>query len=224
MLNRLLAYLLYTLLGTVNFIMAGIDKTYTDSFKEYKEFKTWADNQVLMFFDGHKECIGDWVWNYEKEDFSNGEIPIMNTPTWLDIYLIQNCKSDFVLERMKSVYGEDSYKDFKLIDLTAKPPKEYQQNRKIKIKRYNRSNFPLHEKPYGGKTKWWLQCNDDFLYNDETKTWTSYDSHYPHNTNTAHITSIKALVRHLRKQYLPKGIVFTINGRYVGEEYLVQVF
>ena len=64
-----MATVLYCLLGTVNFIMAGIDKTYTDSFEEYKEFKAWADNQVLMFFDGHKECIGDWVWYYEKEDF-----------------------------------------------------------------------------------------------------------------------------------------------------------
>ena len=30
----------------------------------------------------------------------------MNTPTWLDIYLIQNCKSQFVLDRMKVVYGK----------------------------------------------------------------------------------------------------------------------
>ena len=94
--------------------MAGIDKTYTGSYEEYKTFKDWADKQVITFFDGHKKCIGDWVWNYEKEDFLNGEIPIMNTPTWLDIYLIQNCKSDFVLERMKSVYGEDLYKDFNI--------------------------------------------------------------------------------------------------------------
>jgi len=203
--------------------MAGIDKTYADSYEDYKEFKTWADKQMLTFFNGYKVCIGDWVWDYEKEDFDGGEIPIMNTPTWLDIYLIQNCKSDFVLERMKSVYGEDSYKDFKIIDLTAKPPKEYQQNRKIKIKRYNRSKFPLHKKPFGGKMWWWLQCNDDFWYNDETKTWTSFDNYYPHNTNTAHITSIRAIVRHLRKQYLPKGITFTITGRYVGENYLVLI-
>ena len=72
--------------------MAGIDKTYTNSYKDYKEFKEWADKQIIIFFNGHKECIGDWVWNYTEENFSNGEIPIMNTPTWLDIYLIQNCK------------------------------------------------------------------------------------------------------------------------------------
>lgn len=204
--------------------MAGIDKTYTNSYKDYREFKNWADKQTLTFSNGHKVCIGDWVWEYEKEDFDGGEIPIMNTPTWLDIYLIQNCKSDFVLNRMKSVYGAESYEEFKTVDLTSQPSGDFKQNRRITFKRTDRTKFPLHKKPYGGKTKWRLRCNDDFWYNDETKTWTSYDSHYPHNTNTAHITSIKALVRHLRKQYLPKGVVFTISGRYVGEEYLVQVF
>lgn len=203
--------------------MAGIDKTYTDSYEEYKEFKDWADTQILTFFNGYKVCLGNWVWNYKKEDFSEGEIPIMNTPTWLDIYLIQNCKSEFILERMKYVYGENSFKEFLTIDLTAKPPKNYQQNRKINIKRYKRSKYPLHNKPFYGKTKWWLQCDDDFWYNSDTKSWTSKDNYYPHNTNTAHITSIKALVRHLRKQYLPKGIKFTITGRYIGEEYLVTI-
>lgn len=44
---------------------------------------------------------------------------------------------------------------------------------------------------------------------------------HAHNTNTAHIKSIKGVVRHLRKQYLPKGVTFNLIGRYVGEEYLV---
>ena len=203
--------------------MAGIDKTYTDSYSEYKEFKDWADKQTLTFFNGHKVCIGDWVWKLKKEDFSNGEIPIMNTPIWLDIYLIQNCKAEFVLNRMKSVYGKESYKEFKKVDLTAKPLEYLQQNRNITIKRSKRTKFPLHKKPYGGKTKWWLQCNGDFGYCDETKVWSSYDSYYPHNTNTAHIKSIKGVVRHLRKQYLPKGVTFNLIGRYVGEDYLVVV-
>jgi len=203
--------------------MAGIDKTYTDSYEHYKEFKDWADNQILIFFNGYKICIGDWVWEREKEDFSNGEIPIMNTPTWLDIYLIQNCKSGFVVDRMKSVYGEESLKKFQSIDLTAPPSGDFKQNRKITIKRSDRTKFPLHKKPYGGKTKWWLQCNDNFGYCDETNVWSSYDNYYPHNTNTSHIKSIKGVVRHLRKQYLPKGITFNLIGGYVGEDYLVVV-
>ena len=204
--------------------MAVIDKTYTNSFKEYKEFKDWADKQKLTFFDGLSVCIGDYVWKLDEEDFDNGEIPIMNTPTWLDVYLIQNCKSEFVLNRMKEVYSSESYEEFKTVDLTSPPSGDFKQNRRVIIKRSNRTKFPLHKKPYGGKTKWWLQCNDNFGYCDETNVWSSYDNYYPHNTNTAHITSIKALVRHLRKQYLPKGVVFTISGIYVGEEYLVQVF
>jgi hypothetical protein len=203
--------------------MAGIDKTYTDSYEDYKEFKTWANKQTLTFFNGYKVCIGNWVRNYEKEDFDEGEIPIMNTPTWLDIYLIQNCKSDFVLDRMKSVYNEEEYKKFQIIDLTTPPSEHFKQNRKIIIKRNDKAKLPLHKKPYGGKTKWWLQCNDDFWYHDKTKVWSSSEYYYPHNTNTALISSIKGVVKHLRKQYLPKGITFTISGRYIGDEYLVIV-
>ena len=203
--------------------MAGIDKTYTDSYKDYIEFKNWAKKQTVTFFNGHKECIGDWVWDYEEEDFNNGEIPIMNTPTWLDIYLIQNCKSEFVLERMKSVYSENSLEDLKTVDLSSSPPKELQQNRKIRITRNKKSKFPLHSKPYGGGN-WWLMCEGiDFSYNDETKTWVRWDMYYPNNTNVAHIRTIKSIVRHLRKQYLPKGLEFRIVGNYVGEEYTIKI-
>jgi hypothetical protein len=207
--------------------MAGIDKTYTNSYKDYREFKDWANKQKLTFFDGHYVCIGDWVWYYEEEDFNSGEIPIMNTPIWLDIYLIQNCKSQFVLDRMREVYDEATYEYFKNVNLTAAPSSELQQNRKITIKPSNNCKFPFKKKmwnkPIGGKINWWLQCNDDFWYNSETKTWTHYESYYPHDTNTAHITSIKALIRHLRKQYLPKGITFTLSGRYIGEEYTILI-
>jgi hypothetical protein len=203
--------------------MAGIDKTYTNSYKDYREFKIWADSQKLTFFDGLTVCIGDWVWVYEEKDFSNGEIPIMNTPTWLDIYLIQNCKNDFVLERMKNVYNEESFEQFKTIDLTAKPKEDFKQNRVIKITRDKHTKFPLHRKPLDGKSKWWLQCEGDFLYNDETNIWVNYDTPYPNNTNTAHLTSVKSVIKHLKKQYLPKGLTFRLLGRYVGENYLVTV-
>ena len=203
--------------------MAEIDKTYTNSYEEYKDFKEWASKQTVVFFDGHKERIGDWVREWEEEDFDGTEIPIMNTPTWLDVYLIQNCKSRFVLDRMKEVYGEDSYREFKTVNLAAKPPIKFQQNRKIIIKRNKRTRFPLHEKPYEKTKWWWLQCDDDFWYNDETKRWVMDGAYYPTNTNTAHLTSIRAIVRHLRNQHLPKGIEFTISGSYVGEEYRVVI-
>ncbi len=202
--------------------MAGIDKTYTKNYQEYKEFKDWADTQFLTFYNGHTVCIGDWVWNFLEEDFNDTEIPIMNTPTWLDIYLIQNCKSKFVVNRMKEVYK--NYEELKLVDLTAPPPAEYQKNRKIKIKKTDKTKFPLHKRPYGGKMKWWLQCNNyKFHYCDESNVWSSYDQYYPHDTNTATFKTIKAVVRNLRKQYLPKGLTFKLLGRYVGEIYLIEI-
>lgn len=203
--------------------MASSDKTYTDSYEDYKEFKDWADKQTLTFFNNHKVCIGDWVWEYEKEDFDGGERPIMNTPTWLDIYLIQNCKSKFILDRMKEVYSTKSYEEFQNIDLTAPPSEDFKQNRKINIKKSDRTKFPLHKKPYNN-LEWWLQCNDySFGYHTDTKVWSSGDSYYPNDTNTAHIKSIKGVIRHLRKQYLPKGITFRLFGKYVGEEYLIVI-
>ena len=56
-----------------------------------------------------------------------------------------------------------------------------------------------------------------------TPVYSSYNYYYPKNTNTSHVKSIKGVVRHLRKQYLPKGITFNLIGGYVGEEYLVVV-
>ncbi len=202
--------------------MAGIDKTYTDSYKEYKEFKDWADTQFITFFDGYKVCIGDWVWDLDESDFDKGERSIMNTPTWLDIYLVQNCKSSFVLHRMQDVYSEEDYSRFKTIKLTERPSIDFQQNRKITITQSPRTRFPLHSKPYGSKV-WWLQSDSNFDYNDETKRWVINTEYYPTNTNTSHPRSLKGLVRHLRKQYLPKGVVFSLSGRYVGEEYIVKV-
>ena len=206
--------------------MAGIDKTYTDNYKEYKEFKDWADKQLVTFFDGHKECVGNWVWDYKKEDFDNGEIPIMNTPTWLDIYLIQNCKSEFVIERMKDVYGKH-FKEYKTRTNLNVVPEGYAKNRRVVFANGDNCKFPfrkkMFKKPIGGKISWWVQCEDNYLYNSETKTWVHWNSFYPHNTNTAHIKSTKALIRHLRKQYLPNGVKFRITGRYVGEEYSVVV-
>ena len=202
--------------------MASIDKTYTNSYKDYKKFKDWSKDKIITFFNGHKQYVSDWIWNLKEKDFGEKEIPIMNTPSWLDIYLIQNCKIDFVINRMKDVY-KSSFNDLKNVDLSAKPPKEFETNRKIVISKAKPNCFPLHSKPYNGKMAWWLQCNDNFWYNSETKTWSHWNMYYRHDTTTAYIKSLKGIIRHLRKQYLPKGITFTISGRYVGEHYIVKI-
>ncbi len=201
--------------------MASIDKIYTDSYAEYKEFKDWADAQRVTFYDGYSLCVGDWVWRRCEADFANGSIPIANTPQWMDAYLVQNCKCQFVLDRLKYVYSEETYSELATVDLSAGPPADYQQNRKIKIMRYEKSKYPIHSKPYFGG-RWWLENCLGYWYNSTTQVWV-YKSYYPIDTNIAHIKSIKGVIRHLRKQFLPKGEIFILSGRCVGEEYLVKV-
>jgi hypothetical protein len=201
--------------------MAGIDKTYTDSYSEYIEFKEWADKQVITFFNGHKKCIGDWVYQYDKEHFDGCDLPIMNTPTWIDIYLINNCKIPFVLDRMKYVYGS-SFDKVKNMSIMTSIPDGLKQNRKIVITRHKHTQYPIHEKAFDGFS-WSLSCDDNnYWYNSETKTWADHDT-YPGNSTTSYSGSLKALVRLLRKQYLPSDITFTLSGRYPGEKYTVKV-
>lgn len=209
--------------------MAYIDKTYTNSYEDYKEFKDWANKQVVTFFDGHTRRVGDYVYCLEKDDFTGTYIPIMTSPVWLDIYLIQNCKIEFILDTMKEVYNEEDYNSFLNIDLTEKPPSNFQKNRKITIRKNSRTKFNIHNKPYYGY--WFVQHRHNpynvkftFSYNKDTKIWVSDDmEYYPTNSMTAMIPSMKSIVRHLRKQYLPKGIAFDIRGRYVGECYTAYV-
>jgi hypothetical protein len=68
-----------------------------------------------------------------------------------------------------------------------------------------------------------LQSDDNFWYNEDRKLWIHLDMEYPTDCNTAHLPTIKSVVRHLRKQYLPKGITFTLFGRYIGEDYIIKI-
>lgn len=202
--------------------MAGIDRTYANHYEEYKEFKDWADRQTITFYNGHRICVGDYVVRCKKEYFRAG-MAIMNSPSCIDIYLIQNCKIKFVLDTLKRAYSKETYEKLQKFDLTAKPSCEFQQNRKITVIKAKSTKFPIHNKPYRKQSAWNLQTYCGYRYHEKTKTWAHVKSYYPFNTNMAHVKSIKSLVRHLRKQYLQKGIEFFISGMYVGEHYLVTI-
>lgn len=202
--------------------MAGIDKTYTSSFDEYMEFKNWAIGKSITFFNGKKENVSDWIWDLDKDDFDGRELPIMNTPTWLDIYLIQNCPIKFVSDRMKEVYGK-SYNKLKKEGFCGELPDDYKQNRKIIIKNTYRTRMPINNKAFMGRT--WLVQSDDFRwgYNDEWECWVDRDLNIPSNTNTMHVKTIKSLVRKMRKMFLPSGIEFSIIGRLDGQCYKMVI-
>lgn len=206
--------------------MAGIDKIYVSSYEDYKLFKDWTEKQFVVFFDNYKRCVGDYIFDWwEEEDFVK-EIPIINSPTWIDVYLIQNCLFKFIQDRLKDMYSEKSYNELKNTKFPVSLPKTYKQNRKIIIRPAVDCKFPFRKKmfnrPIGGKT-WWLQCEDGFWYNSKTKRWVSEGLLYPVNTNTSHHKTTKSLIRFLRKQYLPSGITFNLSGNYSGEEYIIII-
>lgn len=202
--------------------MAGIDKIYCSSYEEYKEFYDWAKTQFITFFDGYKINVSNWIGEFEKEDFDNyGEIPITNSPTWLDAYLLQHCKSQFVLNRLNQVYSEDYVLKLKQVDF-SKLPNDYKRKRKVIIEKIINTTFPLNSED--NQNIWWrLSCDNDFWYNDDTKKWVHREQMYPFNTTTAHLKTIKSVVKHLRNQYLPKGVVFTLAGIYVGQVYKITI-
>lgn len=205
--------------------MASIDKTYLNSYKKYREFKDWADKQFRTYYDGYTICIGNWVYKLGEENFDGCKyIPIMSTSSEIDAYLIQKCPFSFIIDNFKAVYDDDYYKHLSQLDLSGKPPDNYRKNRKIVFTRDVSTKYPLHSKPYCKQKFWWLECTYwDWGYNEDTKVWA--DSKFGYHTwgFSAHIKSIKGVIRHLRNQYLPKGITFTICGRCTGESYLVKI-
>lgn len=200
--------------------MAGIDKTYTDSYQEYKNFKTWAKNKIVSFNYGKKTLnkeVANWVYNWEEGDFNGGELPIMNTPIWLDKYLYENCPNKFVIDRLNEVHDIKHLKKLKLGEI----PSHFKQNRKVKIIENKRTKYNIHNKAFRGNP-WWLQTESNLWYNKELDAWVEKQI-FPSYSNTMHFKTIKSMIRRLRKMYLPKGIEFQLSGRYVGETYTVKI-
>ncbi len=201
--------------------MAGIDKTYTDNYKEYKEFKEWAEGKTIKYWTGQAENVSDYIYEWTESDFGNGELPVMNSPTSLDIYLIQNCPVEFVKERLKSVYPEEVYNEFKEMEFPTKKPIEYKKNRKIKI--IKKGNIDLKNKGFKSHGNWWLDSKDGWWFDSDYGVWVRDEDYLPNNTSVSKHKNIKSLIRFLRNQYLPEGLTFRLSGRYINEEFELKI-
>jgi hypothetical protein len=204
--------------------MAGIDKTYTDSYEEYKEFKDWSKGKQVVFNYGKKVLkidVLNYIYDWEKEDFNGRDLPVIHTPTWLDKYLYDNCPLKFILNRLKEVYDEDYLKNVQLNKISD----NLKQNRKVVISKSKRTKFPLHNKGICSHSGWWLQEANtfDFDYNEDLQAWVEQSGNFPSYSNTMHVKTVKSLIRKLRKMYLPNGLEFRLIGRYVGEVFKVTI-
>jgi len=207
--------------------MAGVDKTYARSFKEYVELREWMKDKVITFPTGQKIIVINQLWELEESDFGpeGGEYAVMSTPHWFDVYLIQNCPVEFVQNRMKEVYSY-SYEELKALKFPPSIPDNFKQNRKIKIIKHPvKGRFRLTNNGLNCHNYFWLSedwDNPNRLYFDSRfKVWVT--EMFPHDTFSSRHKTIKSLIRFLRKQYLPSGITFTLWGVFPGEKFLVKI-
>ena len=98
--------------------MAGIDKTYIKSYKDYKKVLDWCKNIDVVIDDyGNKIQPYSWLYNPNltendfNKDKNNKQHIIWNTTLIQDLYLIRHCPCKIVQKRMREVYLLDYIND-----------------------------------------------------------------------------------------------------------------
>ena len=113
--------------------MAGIDKMYMSSWKDYSDFKKWCEEQPLLEDKyGNKESITEYVYDYLEEDFTCVELPVFKAPCYVDAYVIRNCPLDAMQSQLKLHYG-DSYEDIKAGKEYTKPGRDHKYGKHFKM-------------------------------------------------------------------------------------------
>lgn len=97
--------------------MAYIDKTYTNSRDEYSRLKQWImenDKEFPYEFSLDKIKLSDCLFDWNKEDFNlldvGENLPVLCTPSIVDVFMLLKCPLVFVTNRIKEVYSEDWWK------------------------------------------------------------------------------------------------------------------
>ena len=206
--------------------MAGIDKTYLDSYNDYLEIIKWCKKIGTVVDDyGNKFNPLDFVWEIKEEEFKPGMI-LWNTPTWFDIYLIRYCNVDFIQERLREQYSEKFIKE--VLNRTSKYD-VYERNglgKQLRVNVLKKPNF----KGYFN-TWWWFEIEtekgqDSWNYNEYTGEWVNEHEGKEWNTNVCTKyhgkLTMRKIMRILRKWDLPAGLKISIRGSYDGQEYLIE--
>lgn len=214
--------------------MAAIDKTYVSTFEEWKEIIDWARNKVYLCPNGIVFNVIDYCYypDYSEDDIKewlseSPQIPVMNTPTELDYFLIKDCPIKVIQDRLKEVYDEEFIKSILAgtseFDTFVRPTpgKHLKFIMKPKgQKPISWYNGYLHRKMKGF---YFVSVDSrDFVgYNEKCDKWImsgelgnitigGFISVYVH--------SLKALIRKIKSWKLPIGTRIWFEGYWVGEE------
>lgn len=173
-----------------------------------------------------------------KEEYDNWDamkhiwgIPVWNTSTELDVWLIRNCPLDFIQDRLKEQYGGGWSKQaftnhndpsmYDQIKARISPYDTYKRNGLGNNIRVNKRVFPV----YSLNNRRWTQYDVSVDFPDGSCGW--YNADYDYWRSTDDLTNIggsscshciikgtpkfKTLYRRLQKWDLPKGAVVTFD-------------
>lgn len=218
-------------------IMAGIDKTYTRSWEEYQSLVEWCKGKSFTLKNGDVIRPSRYIYEWDKECFDGEKsLPVWNTPTYLDIWLIRNCPLKFIQDRLKEQYGggwsKEAFTDHNDEDMyhqilhyrspydvwrskgSHKFSIEYKQNEKIK----------------DDNLFWWVDVLTwGWWYNEKHNMWYHDDEALPIGCNHAHFRgniSKRKLARLIKRWDLPKGTQIRFTGdykRYIQKEFIVTI-
>lgn len=210
--------------------MAAIDKTYTNKWEEYCEYRDWAMGQKFVCPNGDIIRPIDYLFRWNKEDFDGEKyLPIMNTPYSLDYFLIKHCPIKFVCDRLREVYDSE-YID-SILNGTSEWDiftKDGKYGTHFKVKQYPK--FGKVNRPYKCNS-WFVRleegCDENLWYDEDKNRWTwRYELHESGRwtSNVAHIKTIGALKRMLLDWKLPKGTIVKATGRYTFDDYEFLIY
>lgn len=218
--------------------MAGIDKTYTKSWEEYQSLVEWCKDKSFTLKNGDVIRPSSYIYEWDKKSFDGEEsLPVWNTPTCLDIWLIRNCPLEFIQDRLKEQYGggwskeaftehndEDMYHQI----LTYTSPYDLFERKggshKFSIK------YIQNEKIKNDDLCWWVNVIDlGWRYNYKHKMWYHNDETIPFTCSYAIFVgniSKRKLARLIKRWNLPKGTRIQFTGDYklyIQKEFIVTI-
>lgn len=226
--------------------MAAIDKTYV-TLEQLQEAISWAKEVgTVELENGYKFQPLNWIYNYndlDDPDFWNIKRDyyiLWNTPQWFDRWLWINCPLEFIRDRLKEQYNEESLGEFENWEYKEQPKREC----KYTFLEVPRGKYPKWTMGYARKNNPWpgnckqatYMCEirvpgEEFEreYNEQVDQWYEIFGMLPCGDSFIwqkyhkRIPSKKAIIRQLNKWNLPKGTKVKLWTRYVGLDFKILV-
>lgn len=218
--------------------MACIDKTYVNNHEDWKLVVDYARNTSFTCPNGIVLNLIDYCYcdNYTENEVidilnKRKSIPVLNTSTSVDYFLIKYCPLEIIQNRMKEVYDKTFYNSVKngtsIYDVSVKS-KEIGKHFNIIVK----PKFCKLAKVFSSYCNRYIKQTYDVQtdisitgYNEEKDIWilTNELGSTDSNTATTKCRSFKAVCRKIMKWNLPVGTKVYFFGKYKGEYGCIRI-